>query len=44
MLWGKYKHVFEVENTLTNQGAQMNVLPGIMKPNFNYSLEHTPFV
>ena len=43
MLWGKYEHVFEIENTLTNQGAQMNVLPGIMKPNFNYILNHTPF-
>ncbi|MCR4828072.1 MAG: ATP-binding cassette domain-containing protein [Bacteroidales bacterium] len=34
ILWGKYEHVFEVENTLKGQGYNMNTLPGILKPRF----------
>jgi lipopolysaccharide transport system ATP-binding protein len=37
LLWGKYEHVFEIENTLTGQGYNMNTLPGIMKPRFEFN-------
>ena len=34
LVWGFFTHVFEVENTLTGQGYNMNLLPGVMKPRF----------
>ena len=40
VLWGKYSHVFEIENTLTGQGYNMGVWPGIMKPRFEYSCSY----
>lgn len=36
VLWDGYNHVFEIENTLTGQGYNMNFLPGILKPNLEY--------
>jgi lipopolysaccharide transport system ATP-binding protein len=30
---------FEIENTLTGQGYNMNLLPGIMKPKFNFTCD-----
>ncbi len=42
VLWGSYYHTFEVENTLTGQGYNMNVLPGIMKPRFDYQYSCQP--
>ncbi len=42
VLWGNYFHTFEVENTLTGQGYNMNVLPGIMKPRFDYQYSCLP--
>ncbi len=36
VLWDGYNHVFEVKNTLTGQGYNMNFLPGILKPNIEY--------
>ena len=35
ILWGTYEHHFHIENTYTNQGHNLNNLPGVMKPNFN---------
>ena len=35
LLWGYYEHHFYIENTYTNQGRNLNNLPGIMKPKFN---------
>ncbi len=35
ILWGFYEHHFQIENTYTNQGCNLNDLPGIMKPRFN---------
>ncbi len=35
LLWGFYEHYFHIENTYTNQGCNLNNLPGIMKPQFN---------
>jgi lipopolysaccharide transport system ATP-binding protein len=37
LLWGFYEHHFHIENTYTNQGHNLNNLPGIMKPNFDIS-------
>ena len=37
LLWGFYEHHFHIENTYTNQGRNLNNLPGIMKPQFNIS-------
>lgn len=34
LLWGCYEHVFEIENTLTGQGYNLNTMPGVMRPNF----------
>ena len=36
LLWGYYEQVFEIENTLTGQGYNMNTLPGVMKPHFDF--------
>ena len=36
LVWGNYEHVFEIENTLTGQGYNMNTLPGVMKPKFEF--------
>lgn len=36
VIWGNYEHVFEVENTLTGQGYNLGVLPGVMKPRFEF--------
>ena len=38
VLWGIYEHTFEVENTLTGQGYNMAILPGILKPRFNFEV------
>lgn len=40
-LWSSYQHYFEIENTLTRQGFNHRILPGILKPNFNYSFKVT---
>lgn len=36
VLWGNFEHVFEIENTLTGQGFNMNTMPGVMKPRFEF--------
>ncbi len=36
VMWGNYEHVFEIENTLTGQGYNLSVLPGVMKPRFDF--------
>lgn len=36
VMWGNYEHVFEIENTLNGQGYNMNTLPGVMKPRFEF--------
>ena len=36
VIWGNYEHVFEIENTLTGQGYNMNTLPGVMKPRIEF--------
>ncbi len=40
LLWGSYEHVFEIENTLTGQGYNMNTMPGVMKPRFDFRQEY----
>jgi hypothetical protein len=40
LLWGSYEHVFEIENTLTGQGYNMNTMPGVMKPRFVFRQEY----
>jgi lipopolysaccharide transport system ATP-binding protein len=40
VLWGNYEHVFEIENSLTGQGYNMNMLPGVMKPRFVFRDEY----
>ncbi|MBR4390556.1 MAG: ATP-binding cassette domain-containing protein [Bacteroidales bacterium] len=40
LLWGYYEHVFEIENTLTGQGYNMNTIPGVMKPRFEFRQEY----
>ena len=32
VLWGSFHHIFEVENTLSGQGYNLHILPGVMKP------------
>lgn len=39
LLWGFYEHYFHIENTYTNQGSNLNDLPGIMKPRYNITVE-----
>ena len=39
VLWGFFNHVFEVENTLTGQGYNLNTLPGVLKPRFDFKCE-----
>ncbi len=39
LLWGIYEHHFHIENTYTNQGRNLNNMPGIMKPQFNISTD-----
>ena len=40
LLWGNYEFVFEIENTLTDQGYNMATLPGIIKPKFDYKVSY----
>ena len=40
LLWGNYEHIFEIENTLTGQGYNMSVLPGVMKPKFEIQQDY----
>ncbi len=40
VIWGNYEHVFDIENTLTGQGYNMNTLPGVMKPRFDFHFEY----
>ena len=39
LLWGFYEHFFHIENTYTDQGRNLNDLPGILKPKFIFSSE-----
>ena len=40
VLWGNFEHVFEIENTLTGQGYNMNTMPGVMKPRFEFRYKY----
>lgn len=40
LLWGSYEHVFEIENTLTGQGYNMNTMPGVMKPKLEFRQDY----
>lgn len=39
LLWGFLEHYFHIENTYTDQGRNLNDLPGILKPKFNISTQ-----
>ncbi len=40
-LWGFYEHHFHIENTYTNQGRNLNNLPGILKPQFDIITDYS---
>ena len=39
LLWGFHEHYFHIENTYTDQGRNLNDLPGILKPKFDITDE-----
>ncbi len=41
ILWGTYEHHFHIENTYTNQGRNLNNLPGILKPQFDIITDYS---